>query len=621
MEPIRYLPRSDLALPFYVEKAISIVSQVVETEFSPDINDIISIFNILRYMDDGLEQQLGNPDRKPLKRLIIEFSQSRGVSGVFADFNKLYRWLNDDFWQFFVSFRLEKKLKEKDFSDFLSTQKPNIRPILFQKKLCNKFRWPIREYFLSDLRNVSYLIEEKEIKYSPSPAIPKDITLEDKLSLISAYIGSETPSFGYLEIFAKTKEIPTRVRLAAQRRANEVRTQVFKSSTTYKFGVQVSFKEQTEPVEVELENGIAKYSYDLDWIRTNPDKATLLNNFIYLFEYVDDQNRMNLCFQTYEQGVIERTMSKQRTDWHPDSIAFTHKNHAAFLQLHSYSSILNSLGTSIEELINWFFREYMKTEFKINNFQADLPEGDRPFVEKCKLLAPEIERILRQFQLFVEDGQIDHDLLALETKPFVPSATGSFLERKYCYLNSKDGERATYYFYSDQCMLSYCSRSQKSYETFANRLSQQNPRKDDFEEYQKPELDWLEQKGYVRFDKEGIVEPANVPRIVFLGEIFRNGCLWYGAYKGAWKDALDTMITDGTLRVESSLFSEPEAKYIDYHLNKRSFINSLDLRNKYAHGSHMGSGEREQEHEFNYFQMLKIVVCIVLKINDELCLR
>ena len=53
--------------------------------------------------------------------------------------------------------------------------------------------------------------------------------------------------------------------------------------------------------------------------------------------------------------------------------------------------------------------------------------------------------------------------------------------------------------------------------------------------------------------------------------------------------------------------------------NKRSFINSLDLRNKYAHGSHWGTGEKEQEHEFNYFQMLKIMICIVLKVNDELC--
>lgn len=81
------------------------------------------------------------------------------------------------------------------------------------------------------------------------------------------------------------------------------------------------------------------------------------------------------------------------------------------------------------------------------------------------------------------------------------------------------------------------------------------------------------------------------------------------------------MIKDGTLGVQSSLFSEPEAQYLDYHLNQHTYINSLDLRNKYSHGSHSGPGESEKEHEVNYYQLLKIMVCIVLKINDEFCRR
>lgn len=621
MEPIRYLPTSDLALIFYLESANTLLCQVQEKKFSPDISDIVSISNILRYLDDGLEQQLNNPDRGSLMRMIVEFCRSSSPVEILAHFNQLPRRFDNDFWSFFTRFGIEKNLKEDDFEAFLSNQKPNISSILIQAPLQNKFRRSLRDYFLSNVENVRFLIARKEVRNTPTPVIPIDITTEDELSLISAYISSENPSFSYLEIFAQSKEVPSKMRLAAQRRAKDVRAQIFNSATTFNFGVEVSYREQEEAVKTELEDGIAKYSYDLNWIQTNSDRATLLNNFIYLFNYIDDQSRLTLCFQLSELGVFERTTSTQRTDWHPEGIFFTQKNQAAFLQLHSYSSLLKSLDTSTEELINWFFRDYTKTEFGINNFQADLPVGDRPYIEKCKLLAPEIERILRQFQLLVDDGQIDHDLIALETIPFTPSATGSFLERKYCYLKSTDGERATYYFYSDQCMLNYDSRSQKSYESFANRLAQQNPNKEDFGRHQIPDLNWLEENGYLRFGDNGTAEVANVCKVVFLGEIFRNGCLCYDAYEGKWKDALDMMITEGTLRVGSSLFSEPEAKYIDYHLNKRSFINSLDLRNKYAHGSHLGAGDKEQEHEFNYFQMLKIMVCIVLKINDELCRR
>lgn len=620
LEPIRYLPISDLAVPYYMDKAKSQLSQVIEKDFSPDINDIVSIFNILRYMSDGLEQRLDNPDRKSLTYVIIEFCKLVTPNDMLTHFNQLSRWLDDDFWEFFVSYKLERNLSEDEFCRFLTSEEPNIRPILLQKPLCKKFRKSLRDYFLSNIKNVCYLIERKEIQRTPSPVIPIDVTFDDELSLISRYIESESPSFGYLEIFGQSKEIPSRMRLAAQRRAEVVRTQVVKSAAIFDFGVEVSYREQDDAVEVELKGGIAKFFYDINWIRSNSDNATLLNNFIHLFNYIDDQSRLTLCFQMSELGVMERTMLKQRVDWHPEGVAFAQKNQAALLQLHSYSKVLVSIDSSIEELINWFFSDYTKTEFGIHDFQADLPEGERPFVEKCKLLAPEIERVLRQFQLLVEDGQIDHDLIALETNPFSPAYTKSFLERKYCYINSDDGERATYYFYSDQCMLNYDSRSQKSYETFANRLAQQKPCSDDFEEYQDADLNWLEEKGYLQFDS-GVLVEVNVDEINFLGEIFRNGCLCYDDYNGNLKKALDVMISQGTLRVESSLFSEPEGKYIDYHLNKRSFINSLDLRNKYAHGSHLGLKGDDRVHELNYLQLLKIMICIVLKINDELCRR
>lgn len=613
MEPIRYLPLTDLAVPVYIENANILLSQIAKKGFSLDINDVVSIFNILRYLDDGLEKQLNYPDRESLKSMIVEFCQSHGHNHILNFFSQLSRWIENDFWRFFVSFGLEKKLKEEDFNTFLSHQQPNIHPILIQKSLHQKFRQSLREYFLSNVKNVHYFIDEKDKQY-----LPPDITPQDKLSLISAYIDSDSPSLKYLEILAKFKDIPPRMRLVVQKRAKDVTSQVLSSSNTFKFGIEVSYTEQTEAVHIELEDNVAKYSYNLNWFRLNSDNATLLNNFIHLFDYVDEQGRLTLCFQMSEQGVFERTITTQRADWYPESIAFRQKNDTALIQLQSYSNLLNSFDTSVEKLINWFFRDYLRNEFEISDFQSDIPEGERPFIEKCKLLASEFERILRQFQLYVEDGHIDHDLIAIETNPFPLSDTGSFLKQKYCYLQSEDGERAIYYFYSDQCMFSYDSKAEKSYETFANRLAQMNLGKDDFEEYQKPDLDWLIQQGYLRFEEEDLVI-ANVHKIILLGEIYRNGCLCYNTYQGVRKDALDAMIENGTLQLKSSLFSESEAAYIDYHLNKRKYINSLDLRNKYTHGSYFGAEIGDREHELNYFQMLKIMICIVLKINDELC--
>ena len=74
----------------------------------------------------------------------------------------------------------------------------------------------------------------------------------------------------------------------------------------------------------------------------------------------------------------------------------------------------------------------------------------------------------------------------------------------------------------------------------------------------------------------------------------------------------------GDLVLETSLFSSLERDYLNYHLNKSTFINSLDLRNRYAHGSNPNSNGDENAFVQDYLQLLKVMILIVLKINDDL---
>ena len=79
---------------------------------------------------------------------------------------------------------------------------------------------------------------------------------------------------------------------------------------------------------------------------------------------------------------------------------------------------------------------------------------------------------------------------------------------------------------------------------------------------------------------------------------------------------LQCMIYNSDLRVESTLFSKPETDFLNYELNKAEFSNALDLRNKYAHSTYP-QNENEQKHD--YMELLKIMILIITKINDELC--
>ncbi|MNN70551.1 hypothetical protein D3C81_1864100 [compost metagenome] len=69
---------------------------------------------------------------------------------------------------------------------------------------------------------------------------------------------------------------------------------------------------------------------------------------------------------------------------------------------------------------------------------------------------------------------------------------------------------------------------------------------------------------------------------------------------------------------DSSLFSKNEQDYFNYYLNKSEFTNGLNLRNDYLHGTNPID---EKQHKIDYFKILKVIVLIVIKINDDLCIK
>lgn len=86
----------------------------------------------------------------------------------------------------------------------------------------------------------------------------------------------------------------------------------------------------------------------------------------------------------------------------------------------------------------------------------------------------------------------------------------------------------------------------------------------------------------------------------------------------SYKAVLDEMVEKGKLVRSSTLFSKPEVDYLNYALNKSSFSNGLDLRNKYLHATYPMDTEVQYR---DYIELLKIVVLIIIKINDEFCER
>ena len=101
-------------------------------------------------------------------------------------------------------------------------------------------------------------------------------------------------------------------------------------------------------------------------------------------------------------------------------------------------------------MIDWFFREYLKNEFGVDNFAVFMPEENQSFHNKIKSILPEFERIFTHYKCFVEEGFIDHELIEVNSKQTNISDINSFAKIKNIYLHSSLSHKLSHILFSNQ---------------------------------------------------------------------------------------------------------------------------------------------------------------------------
>ncbi len=135
----------------------------------------------------------------------------------------------------------------------------------------------------------------------------------------------------------------------------------------------------------------------------------------------------------------------------------------------------------------------------------------------------------------------------------------------------------------------------------------------DFDERQKNDLEWLAEKGSLVI-KDDVISLYK-KRAFILKNFYDEGYICLSHFED---ELLKRMIKENQVRTTGGLLSEPEYQFIDYVLNKKEFSNGLDLRNKYIHDT-CKPDEKVQRHD--YAILMKIMILLIIKMNDEFCVR
>ncbi len=629
--------KEDMAGGYNLQKGEHILRADTKSNYT-DINEVIELYNIKKYIDNDLYlRNWTQDDFTNFKQKATEFGKAIGRffatiddNNVVSEYEKTLRNYVHSFWKIVNNQSIFKRISKTNFSNILKNEPHLIHEILIHKGIVDHYDTEIKNFLLTYSQSAEILLSIYEVKDDfgkNQKYLPKSLTVQEKESILSNYLDSTDVNYNYIGLIQNARnrndfKVSDKTRLKAKRLHKSETEKFFAGNNGMRYGVSVSFPEKSTKIKDGNidENSIINYSYSLDFIKQNREPYLLFQNFIVLFEYLDIQRRINLVSKKNKMGVFERIMGVHSQNEYRGGTEFNLLEMTSQIQLAGYNKVLSDLGISLENVLHEVFTSSFQEKYEFaNNARFSIPSATSYF-EKVRLLAPEFESVLKQFKLFVEDRSIDFELLQISSTPTSIKDIPSLNQNKYIYFNEDNQEAVgcADLFFSDQTLLAYVEPfKEKHYHTFFDLLANEQVKYSNYEEHQKPRIDYLIDKGFINIDSSDIIQITNPPRVIILRDLYINEVASFYRYSFELRQEAQQMEVEKIIYFGNSLFSIPEQAYFNYFLNKSEFTNGLDLRNSYLHGT-QASPDEIQKHEYAYFTYLKLLILTFLKIEDDL---
>lgn len=628
METIKFYSEHDMAGGIELNKIVDKINKNEISEIST-INDLIEFHNILKYIEiERFSKYIELNSSVNCKSLEKELHKEIGkfLNSINSNYIKLYDEVGfldaEDFLEIIEKYKLYEKISDLDFKELLDKENFHIYNVLKFKKLTEQYNSIIKDKILNDTHYAESIIS----KYLGEASIylPPSLSMDEILKLIDRYINSSRPNINYLRRiieFPTNKElkIPDKIKLLAKRKESQEIEKLFSNGSGIESSISISY-----PPELSKEIVISKEGLKIDikvsrkWIEENQDYPTLWNNFIYLFNIVDDKFRLTFVSKTNGISALASLFTPKGDHLYKTSTGFDHLEKVGKIQVYSYLKVMNTFNIRIEDMIEWFFKEYLKIEFSINNFIVKMPSEVTPYFEKCRSILPELDRIFKQYNALIEDGEIDQELIQLSSFSYKHNEIKSFNVNKYVYPLEGWYNTASFLLFSDQSGIFYMPSKKGEYRNFLDLIIHEEVKKSDFIVYQQKGMQWLFDNDIIIENEMGCIEIVDLRTIYVLKELYYEDVLSYWHYPEDIKRVIDDYEKRKYVIFESSLLSRYEQDYFDFYLNKSKFTNGYDIRNRYLHGTNVND---ENQFKDDYYTILKLIIIVVIKINDDLCIK
>ncbi|MFT4284011.1 MAG: hypothetical protein QM598_04180 [Protaetiibacter sp.] len=627
---------NDLATGWYVPRVVELANAFDGTLELVNIVDVLELHNVQQYLALGLlPRSLSDAERDrltavavPMRSAIARFFASIDGTNFASRVAGVGYEYHGDLLELLGRGKVFERCDAENTFPILKLTGVHLGTMLANPKFVETYDAAVKAELLASPDNAEYLVRRYLEKGTGKTIhLPSSLTPADSRDLIERYIDSEEANLNHVRLIAKAREYPevgidAKLRLHAKRRSDVLNAKIFENNEGIRTGFELAIADdQAEAVlaSVDKSDGIAwRTTYGRDWLESSLDEPSILNNFQHLFGFTDRHSILTFPAYPAGFGVMERVIGLTGNDEYKTGSAFNAINSTSFLQTAMYRNFLKGHDVELEDVLAWFCATYLTDEFGLANFSFNPSADGTSYLLRVRHLFAEMESLATQFALYVENGELDRELLSLGTDQVRYKSIPSMVGAKYVYsAGTAEIEGILHLLFSDQSSLTYIDENLKG-SSAMRLLLKKRPAYGDFHEYQKPALDHLIELGILS-NSGGQLTFVSAEQLVVLKALFDTQAASYYHLTEAGRAEVDAMVAKGWVVRESSLLTRAEADYFNFFLNRVDFSNGPNLRNSYLHGVQPAT-DTDDAHADTYIIALRMSIALAIKINDDLCL-
>ena len=602
-----------MAVKCYLDKYSTKTSYSFE-----NINDLLEFFNVLKYFKDFNSKTLtnlkvnledfGKNFKCAVGRYFNNIKSEYELKEIIKSIENQYR---DDLISVFSQFNnVTKIFLTYDVIIFLC-ENSYLQFILDNKNFLYQHSHVLKSHLFSHVESFPFYLSKNLV----SSNSPFNFTSEEVNPLIDKYIHLPKGKIylNSLDLILKNKLLSKKIRyLVCKLKDDLIKERV--SFTNIESVIKLVPQDEISKFETNECEFSYCFSYDVKWLKKFIDFPSILNNFKYVFNLVDYNNRISFTSAPVhrKKSIFEIFNCNKQNLKEFDSNAIWENCFISYvLKTRAYSNFLKNHNIYIEDVIDWFFGDYIKTEFSIDNFIVNIKVAKNleSYSDKIKLLLPEFESIFKQFEAYCEFNYVNHDYVLSSLNIGENSYPESLIKPEITYVEKNDSDDAKKIF-NDLFHEDYRLKGHKNLFDFLKEGKKGFDSQLLSDLY--PSFNMLLKNKILFQDANGALL-ADTSKLSLLEQVEDYGYLCYNFLNDVYQKDVNDLLNCNLLTSYNSFMSKQENDLFNFVFNNKFSNNPLGLRNLYLHGN---SSLNENEHESNYFISLTMMIVLVLKLND-----